>query len=174
MLNAVAFGFLSFAVILGAIMMMNTNNVLHGAYWFLEVALSTAGIIWFLGAEYIAIVQLLIYAGSVGVLLVFTLMVTVRTKGELIRPSDASIGAFLGAAVFLGLVVYAILFSPALTRTLDIDYPSLQELGVAMFAMDGWVLPFELVSLVLTVALIAGVWWTRDARPDHKKKGGDE
>ena len=171
MLNAVAFGVLSFAVILGAVMMMRTNNLLHGAYWLLEVAIASAGIIWFLGAEYVAVVQLLVYAGSVGVLLVFTLMVTMRTRGELVRPSDGSIVAFLGAAAFLALMTYAILFSPQLTQVAEVEYPSLQEFGVAMFSMEGWVLPFELVSLVLTVALIAAVWWTKDANPNRKKGG---
>jgi len=171
MLSAVAFGVLSFAIILGAIMMLNTENLLHGAYWFLWVALSTAGIIWFLGAEYVAIVQLLVYAGSAGVLLVFTLMVTARTRNELIKPVEGNIFAFLGAAAFLALIIYAILFSPALTVFAEPEYPSLVALGEAMFSLEGWVLPFELVSLVLTVALIGAVWWTRGSRPD-KKKGG--
>jgi uncharacterized membrane protein len=52
-----------------------------------------------------------------------------------------------------------------MTRTQDLDYPTIRDVGVAMFSMDGWVLPFEIVSLVLTVALIAAVWWTREARP---------
>jgi NADH:ubiquinone oxidoreductase subunit 6 (subunit J) len=133
-------------------------------YWLLVLALVAAGIIWFMGAEYVSIVQLLVYAGSVGVLLVFTLMVTFRTKGELIKPVKMSWTALLGAAAFLALLVYAILYSPSMTRVAEPEYPSLQELGVAMFSIDGWVLPFELVSLVLTVALVAAVWWTRNAR----------
>jgi NADH:ubiquinone oxidoreductase subunit 6 (subunit J) len=164
MLNAVAFGVLSFIIILAAIMMISTKNILHEVYWFLVVSLTAAGLIWFMGAEYVSIVQLLVYAGSVGVLLVFTLMVTFRSKGELIKPVKLSFSALLGAAAFFALLVYAILYSPALTRVVDPEYPSLQELGVAMFSMDGWVLPFEVVSLVLTVALIAAVWWTRNAR----------
>jgi NADH-quinone oxidoreductase subunit J len=167
----VAFGVLGFAALFGAVMVMMSENILHSAYWLLAVALSTAGIIWFLGAEYVAIVQLLVYAGAVGVLLIFTLMVTLRTKNELIRSTDANIGAFLGAAAFFGLIGYAILTSPSLMRVTDPVTPSLVTLGEQMFSMEGWVLPFEIVSLVLTVALIAAVWWTRDVRATREKDG---
>ena len=174
MLSTLAFGILSFFVIIGALMMMRTDNVLHATYWFLQVALTIAGIIWFLGAEYVAIVQLLVYCGSVGVLMVFTLMVTYRTKGQLIQPSRVSLTAILAAAAFLALLVYSIMTTSGLTRTLDPEYPPLQELGIAMFSMDGWVLPFELVSLVLTVALISAVWWTRESRPGLKEEVSDD
>jgi len=151
---------------------MTTRNLLHATYWLLEVAIVTAGIVWFLGAEYIAVVQLLIYAGAVGVLVVFTLMVTYRTRHELVREtSDHSLFALLVSLALLALVTYAIIASPSMVRVLDYDYQPLRELGVAMFDMDGWVLPFELVSLVLTVALIAAVWWTKETSPTRKKDG---
>jgi NADH-quinone oxidoreductase subunit J len=165
MLNAFAFGVLSLLIISAAIAMIMTKNILHEAYWFLAVALLTAAIIWFLGAEYVAIVQLLVYCGSVGVLMVFTLMVTYRSKNELIEPNKFSIAAFLGALGLAALLIYTVLFSPSMTRTQEINYPTIREVGIAMFSMEGWVLPFEVVSLVLTVALIAAVWWTRAARP---------
>jgi len=172
MLNAIAFAVLSFLVILGAVMMINTRNVLHAAYWLLEVAIVTAAILWFLGAEYIAVVQLLVYAGSVGVLVIFTLMVTFRTRHELYRESeDNSLYAFLVSLALLALITYAILFSPAMTRVLDYEYQPLRVLGIAMFNMDGWVLPFELVSLVLTVALVAAVWRTKETSSKRKKDG---
>ena len=171
MLSAVAFVILGFAILLGAAMVMVSENVLHAAYWLLEVAVATAGFIWFLGAEYIAIVQLMVYAGAVGILTIFTLMVTLRTEHELVRSTDGNVGAFLGAVAFFGLMSYLILQSPSLIRFADPTAPPLVELGKAMFAVDGWVLPFEIVSLVLTVALIAAVWWTRDVRPSSKKGG---
>ncbi|MCL2492240.1 MAG: NADH-quinone oxidoreductase subunit J, partial [Coriobacteriia bacterium] len=116
MLNAIAFAVLSLLVILGAVMMMTTRNILHAAYWLLEVAIVTAAILWFLGAEYIAVVQLLVYAGAVGVLVVFTLMVTYRTRHELERPMDGSVFALLTSIALLALITYAIMFSPSLTR----------------------------------------------------------
>ncbi|MCL2024864.1 MAG: NADH-quinone oxidoreductase subunit J [Coriobacteriia bacterium] len=169
MLNLTVFLVLSTIVIFSAIKMLSVRNVLHATYWLLLTAITAAGIIWFLGAEFIAITQLLIYAGAVGILTIFALMVTVRTEGELIRSRDLSLAAAICASAFFGLMAYAITTSPSLMRVTEYDPPTFAEFGATLFALDGWVLPFELVALVLTVALIAAVWWTREVR-----KGGDE
>jgi len=168
MLNPIAFSVLSFLIIFGAVMMMTTRNILHATYWLLEVAIVSAGIVWFLGAEYLAVVQLIIYGGAVSIMTVFTLMVTLRTRHELHRPEETSTGAWLIAFALLALITYAVVASPSLVRVGDPDsFMTLQDLGLAMFSMEGWVLPFELVSLVLTVALVASIWWTKQTSPQR-------
>ena len=169
MLSFVAFAILSFALILCAVMMMATDNILHAAFWFLGAALTVAALFWFLGTEYLAAVQLLVYGGAVGILLVFALLATKREQGQLYHPIDASLSAFILALIVLAIIVYAVLASPTMMRVADPVSPPLAEFGQRMFSMDGWVLPFEVVSLVLTVALVAAVWWTRGDRP---RRGG--
>ena len=41
-------------------------------------------------------------------------------------------------------------------------FPGVREFGEKLFALDGWVLPFEIASLVLTAALVGAVWWSRE------------
>lgn len=162
-LNGIAFMALSFLALLGALGMLSARNIVHATYWLLECALATAGIIWFLGAEYIAIVQLLVYAGAVGILVVFTIMITLRSREDAERSVDFSIGGTIAALAFFALMTYVIITSPSLSAAqLPAKALSLVDFGKQMFSIDGFALPFEIASLVLTVALVAGVWWTKD------------
>jgi len=86
--NGVVFLVLSFATIGGAVMMLSTRNVVHAAFWLLEVMLATAGLYLLLSAEFLALVQVLVYAGSVTVLVIFTVMLTLRRREDAIRPFE--------------------------------------------------------------------------------------
>jgi len=70
--NYVAFLLLAFAAIGGGVAMLATRNIAHAAFWLLEVMLATAGIYLLLSAEFLALVQVLVYAGAVSVLVLFT------------------------------------------------------------------------------------------------------
>ena len=162
-LSYIPFALLSLSAIYGAIMVMSARNVVHAAFWLLELSVASAGLIWFLGAEFIAIMQLMVYAGAVSVLVIFTIMITLRSRADAERSADFSWGGVIAAAAFYLVVGYGIFT----TVPADITEPSgpstaLVDFGTKMFTLDGWVLPFEVASLVLTVALIAGVLWTRD------------
>jgi NADH-quinone oxidoreductase subunit J len=102
-------------------------------------------------------VQVLIYAGTVGVLLLFGLMLTRGRDQNL--PSVA-----MGAQWPAGLLASVVLMAVLLTAVLDVEWPrdigevtliDINTLGGALFR--DWLLPFELVSVVLTVALIGAV-----------------
>ncbi|MDR1775972.1 MAG: NADH-quinone oxidoreductase subunit J [Actinomycetes bacterium] len=167
MLNAIAFGVLGFALLLGAVNAVTAGNVVHAAFWLLECACASAGFIWFLGAEYIAIIQLLVYAGAVGILVIFTVMVTHRSYEDAERQVRVAWLPLVFAAALFGLLAYGILTNQTLaSMTSAADSLTIAEFGRQMFSPDGWTLAFEIASLVLTVGLIAAVWWTRDTDTD--------
>lgn len=162
-LSVIPFAVLAVATIYGAIMVMASRNVVHAAFWLLAVSVSSAGLIWFLGAEFIAILQLMVYAGAVSVLVIFTIMITLRSRKDAERSTDFSWAGILAAGAFYALIAFAITAS----ISADVTQPSgpstdLAAFGAKMFSLDGWALPFEVASLVLTVALIAGVMWSKD------------
>ncbi len=161
-LNMIAFCIFAFAILLGALGVMTSKNVVHGAYWLLEMAVASAGIFYFLDSAYIAVMQLMVYGGAVGVLVIFTIMITLRSRDEAIRPLDFSVFALIGALAFFGLMAYAILTSPSMAAQHLPAMPQLAEFGKEMFSLKGYSLPFEIASLILTVALVAAVWWTKD------------
>jgi NADH-quinone oxidoreductase subunit J len=153
---------LAFASLGGAVMMMATRNVVHAAFWLLEIMVATAGIYLLLSAEFLALVQVLVYAGAVAVLTLFVIMLTLRRREDAIRPFEAGWGAAALAAAFVGAVLVAITrFEPVLAE-LPETVPGIEAFGLEMFTT--WMLPFEVASLVLLVALVAAVWWAGGER----------
>jgi len=160
--NGVAFIVLALVTVGGSVMMLVTRNVVHAAFWLLGVSVSVAGFYMLLEADYIALVQLLIYAGALAILLIFTIMITLRRKEDAIRSRDVSASAALLAAVFFAVVALAVVGWTALPVELPEQAPDLVTFGEAMFRVNGWVAPFEIASLVLTAALVAAVLWSRE------------
>ncbi len=157
--SGIAFGLLAIACVGGALGMLITRNVVHAAFWLLEVMLAIAGLFLLLSAEFMALVQVLVYAGAVSVLLLFVVMLTLRRREDAIRPRDASLPGIAMGLVFLGLVLIGV--EPRRVRRsprMPEHVPDTAALGELLFTE--WVLPFEVASLVLLVALVGAVWWS--------------
>lgn len=160
--SGIAFAVLALATVGGAVAMISTRNVVHAAYWLLEVSVASAGIYMLLDADYVALVQLLIYAGALAILLIFTIMITLRSREDAIRSRDGSWLAFALSAVFFGVVALAVVGWDAPAVDMPDQSPDLVAFGIQLFSIDGWVAPFEIASLVLTAALVAAVLWSRE------------
>lgn len=160
-LSMLAFGAIALMMIVAALMMVITRNVVHSAYWLFAIAVLTAGMFGLLHAGFVAVIQLLIYAGAVAILTVFTVMLTMRDPNYATRSREFNLPALAMALILFGLVVGAVLTSDGITvQTVD-DYPGIQAFAERMFAADGWALPFEVASLILTTALVTAVMWTK-------------
>jgi NADH-quinone oxidoreductase subunit J len=158
--SGIAFGLLALACVGGSVAMLATRNVTHAAFWLLEAMLAMAGLFLLLSAEFMAMVQLLVYAGAVAVLLLFVIMLTLRRREDAIRPRDWSWPAAGMAAVFGGLMLVAISRSSIDTGAMPEVVPDVAAFGKILFT--SWMLPFEIASLVLLVALVSAVWWSRE------------
>ncbi len=159
-MNGVVFLALAFATIGGAVMMLATRNVVHAAFWLLEVMLATAGLYMLLSAEFLALVQVLVYAGSVAVLVLFTIMLTLRRREDAIRPYDSGWASAVLATLFGGAVLFAVeRFAVGMrSGVMPETVPDVAAFGEKLFS--AWAVPFEIASLVLLVALIGAVWWS--------------
>ncbi len=162
--SGVGFAVLATIVVGCAVMMLASRNVVHAAFWMLGSMLGTAGIYTLLSAGFVALVQVMVYAGAVAVLLLFVIMLTLRRREDAVRSRDFSLPAAALAVTFLGLILIAIRgFAPKADSFPD-AVPGIVEFGTQLFSR--WALPFEVASLVLTVALVGAVWWSNG--------GGDE
>lgn len=160
--NGIAFAVLALATVGGSVAMLSTRNIIHAAFWLLEVSVAATGIYALLDADFVALVQLLVYAGAVAVLVVFSIMITLRRREDAVRPRDFSaLAALLAAAFFAVMVVVLGRYAPR-TVPMPASQPDFSEFGRLLFSSAGWALPFEVASLVLISALVAAVWWTRE------------
>ena len=153
----VLFGAVGLITAASAVLAVTSHHLVHAALW-LVVALGTlAGCYLILGAELVALVQLLVYVGAIVVLVLFALMLTRAPIGR--SPEHSSSAVQRVAAAVIGAGTTALLASvllPALGgEVLATSAGDTQ--GIATQLFGSWVWPFELLSLLLLVALIAAL-----------------
>ncbi|MBA3799877.1 MAG: NADH-quinone oxidoreductase subunit J [Geodermatophilaceae bacterium] len=151
------------AITLGAALLCVTSrNVVRAALWLVVALGGLAGLYLVLTAELVAIVQLLIYVGAVVVLLLFGLMVTAAPIGQQADLNTANRPIAIGVAIAgFGLLVAALVDAFRFAY-LDLgiqDQGSAETIGAALFS--SWVLPFEVLSVLLLAALIGAIAITR-------------
>lgn len=133
---------------------VTSRNVLHAALWLVVALGGVAGCYLVLGAELVALVQLLVYVGAVVVLILFVLMLT-RQGGV---PAAAAT-AHRVAAGLVGAGTTVVLGGALLTAfgpgQVELVGPSGTEVATAIFGTYVW--PFELLSGLLLLALVAAV-----------------
>lgn len=153
----IAFGLIAVAT---GVLAVASRHLIHAALWLVVTLGSVAGAFLLLGAELLAWVQVLVYVGAVVVLIVFALMLTRRptadASAEVTR--NQPVAAVVALVTSLGLgAAFVLAFGG---ERIVVKRPGTAEnLGSAIFTH--WVLAFEVLSVVLLVALIAAIVLTR-------------
>lgn len=155
--DAFAFVVLALGTLVGSVALLFTRNVVHAAFWLLEVLLATAGLYLLLSAEFLALVQVMVYAGAVSVLVLFVIMLTLRRREDARRPLDASPLVAAMCVAFGSVLAFALRGLKPAVAGLPAKAPGVAEIGQLLFSR--WVLPFEIASGILLVALVGAVWW---------------
>ncbi|MCH6556452.1 MAG: NADH-quinone oxidoreductase subunit J [Chloroflexi bacterium] len=151
----VIFYFVAAVTVLGALGVVLARNVVHSALFLILALLAVAGVFILLSAEFLAIVQILIYGGAVTILILFVMMLTrVRDMPQALDGPQRPFAA-LAAGAFLALSVLAAVSSDWPGETERITVVPFREMGEALFR--DWAVPFEVASLVLLVALIGAI-----------------
>ena len=135
-----------------AALAVTTRQVVHSALWLVVALLGLAGCYLVLGAELVALVQVLVYVGAVVVLVIVALMLTRAPIGPRTEHSAGPARRVLAACVGAGtggLVAAVLLPTAAPTR---VRAGESDELARQIFST--WVWPFELLSLLLLAALV--------------------
>ena len=158
--SAVVFYILASIALLSAVMVIWSRNVVHSAIYLVLTFLCVAAVYVLLRAEFVAAVQVLVYAGGIVVLFLFVIMLVnlQDTLGPRVR-LHATVSGILGAAV-VGLILYVYARAP-LASARPMGGPpadpagNLQSIGQALYR--DFVLPFEIASVLLLVAMIGAI-----------------
>ena len=138
----------------GALGVVTTRNVVYAAFALLASLIGVAGIFLTALAEFLALVQVLIYGGAIVIVILFALMLTrIEDFQNLSGNRQWPIAAIVAAAMFI-LLAGAAVFTTVQTVS-DRQAVPLENLGQTLF--EQWAVPFEIASLVLLVALIGVV-----------------
>ncbi len=155
----IAFGLIAAAICLSAIRVVTTKNIVHAALYLVVVLGGVAGIYVLAAAEFVAVVQVLVYIGAIVVLFLFGIMLTraplgrsADLDGDAAQKGSAAIVALFLAGALAVLLIKAfgkqkLPQGAAIQRTADVGTDIFQH----------YVIPFEVVSILLLAALVGAV-----------------
>ena len=150
------FYILSGLIVSSAFMVVTLKNIFHSLLLLILCFFSIAGIYILLSAEFVAAVQVLIYVGAITVLLIFAIMLTAQLYSPSIRQSNEQVIPGLLVVGALLIVTLSVLGRTSWRiSTQGIEGQSTVSIGKAL--LTTYVLPFEVVSLVLLAALIGAI-----------------
>lgn len=158
----VVFGLLSLVIIVSAIMVVTLKNIFHCALALVACLFTVAGIYVMLNAEFLAAAQVLIYVGAVAVLMIFAIMLTGKIASKtIIQTNKNAIVAFIMSLAF----VFTMVELSRSTTVWQLATKALPEdniltLGKAL--LTEYMLPFEVVSILMLAALIGAVLLARE------------
>jgi NADH:ubiquinone oxidoreductase subunit 6 (subunit J) len=149
------FYFFEILAALSAISMLFIRNVFYGALLLLVCLLSLAAIYVLAFAEFIAVSQILIYAGGILVLIIFGIMITSRISGKPLVVSNNNVfaGLLAGISILSILIHFFSTTNFAATSQSSISTPkAVNNIGIGL--MSDFVLPFEIAGVLLLISLI--------------------
>ena len=173
---ALAFYLFAFCVITGGLFTVISRNPVHSVLWLILALLSSAGLFVLLGAEFVAMLLIIVYVGAVAVLFLFVVMMLDVDFAEL----KAEMAKYMPLALLIGVILlmqFGIAFGVWQTaeeaETLRMaetpgDIHNTKALGMLLY--DRYFLIFQLAGLILLVAMIGAIVLTLRHRQDIKRQ----
>jgi NADH-quinone oxidoreductase subunit J len=158
--DVLAFWILSGLLVGSALAVVLSKNLFHAVLWLALALTGTAGIFLVLNAEFLAAVQLLLYAGGVITIVVFAIVVTERLVGERISQTNRGIASGAIASAALLWIIVNTLTRRSLS-TSPLPQPADLTRVVGSEVLTTYVLPFELLALLMLAAMLGAIYFAR-------------
>jgi NADH-quinone oxidoreductase subunit J len=162
-LEPIAFWGLAVILLASALAVVLTKNLFHSVLYLALALVGTAGIFLTLDAEFLAAVQILLYAGGVVTIVVFAIVVTERLVGDRLTQTSRHLASgFIAAGLVLLVLVTFIRSAPWPLSAPTMRGDLTRAIGQAV--LTRWVLPFELLAVLFVASLLGALYF---ARPDE-------
>lgn len=153
----VGFGIIAAMMLVGALRVVTTSNVVHAALWLVVVLAGAAGQYLLLGAEFVAVTQVLVYVGAVMVLFLFGTMLTRSQIGGETEPNNTSkLTGALVALVLAGTLAF-VLIDSFRDEQLPTDIEPVETWRVSDAIFGVYAIPFWALSILLTAAAVGAI-----------------
>ena len=154
------FWFIAALTIMSAAFVVINDQLIYSAVALLFTLFSVAGLYVFLWADFIAGIQILVYVGGILVLVIFGIMLTNKIRS--VRISHKSVQQGVGGVVTLWLFIFLVFaMTKAPWALSDAVEPSGTVRGIGILLLTDFLLPFEIISLLLLGALIGAAVLSR-------------
>lgn len=166
------FGLFAYLVIGGAIACLWEPSIVRSAFCLLGTFGGVAGLFLLLGADFLAVSQILIYVGGILALILFGVMLTPPDLTE--RKIPRVVGSFVVVGLAVAWVAAKVAATAVWAQADELPAPGghAREIGVGFLRPDGYMIAFELAAVLLTVALVAAVYIARRRKHDFEEEGG--
>ena len=157
----IAFWILAIVGIGAALAVVLLRDIFRAALCLVLCFLTIAGIYVTLSADFLAAVQVLIYVGAIGVLIILAIMLTREVqRGSL--SNKLRIPAFVVAILFLGAVSFAMINTPWQLAGVAPLEPTTPALAGKLFGEEGFILPVEIAAVLLLAAILGAIVLVRE------------
>lgn len=151
-----AFGFISLVTIVSALGVVLFKNIVHSALSLIATFIGVAALYVTLQADYVALVQVLVYGGAVSVLIVFAIMLIQRGSiKETNLFGNLKIPAFIVSLAALGILAW--LIGNTRWQVVERKLPDTTVTGIAELMLTKYAIPFEVAAILLLVAMIGAI-----------------
>lgn len=160
----IVFYLLAATIVFSAMMVVSLKNIFHCALALVACLFSVAGVYVLLHAEFLAAAQVLIYVGAVAMLMIFAVMLTTNLGRERVKQVNRhGLPALLTALLFVFGAIFLI-YKTTVWHAAKAALPADNILTIGKLLMTRYMLPFEVVSILLLAALIGAIVLARGAR----------
>ncbi|MDR1760928.1 MAG: NADH-quinone oxidoreductase subunit J [Bacteroidales bacterium] len=160
-MNVIIFYILAAVILVCSILSVTSRKILRAATYLMFVLIATAGLYFLLQVNFLAAVQLMVYAGGIVVLIIFSILLTSHIEHEfdLAAPRKAipaALAAIAGAALCISTILQ---FDFSHILAAQTSSPDIKTFGRAFlnYGEGGYVLPFEVISILLLAAMVAAI-----------------
>ena len=164
---------LAFFAITGAIAMLVYKSPMFSALGLLITMLSVAGMFALLNATFLFLVQIIVYAGAIMTLILFILMFLNIKEEDLPKEPNKFKLIALGAAIMIPLnvlILKAVSKLPEKDLTISSsDFGQIKPIGLELY--NNWIIAFELISILLLIALVGSVVLAKKRKSKLNNKG---
>jgi NADH-quinone oxidoreductase subunit J len=154
--TTVLFSVAGLVAIVAGVLVVTSRRIVHAALWLVVALGAVAGCFGALHAEFVALVQILVYVGAIVVLVLFALMLTKAPTNPLPElTTRRSPFAAVVAGVLALMLGSGVVLAFGNEKIKPVSAGSAQDIGTSVF--HAWVVPFEVLSVLLLAALIGAI-----------------
>jgi NADH-quinone oxidoreductase subunit J len=157
----IIFFILATAIVVFSILSIFSRRILRAAIYLLFVLVAIAGLYYMMNFQFLAAVQLMLYAGGIVVLIIFSILLTSQIDSKLEGPKKShllagAVTALIGIAL-AGFTILQFTFKPSTETAVGTD---MRTIGLQLMNTDvqGYALPFEVISVLLLAALVGSIF----------------
>ncbi len=158
MLSQYLFYFLSFLAVISALLVVFSKSSVQSVLWLIVTLFAISGhYIFLLNAEFLGVVQVIVYAGAIMVLFLFVIMfLNLNQEVEAHKPAVLKFAATISSGLLLIIIIGSLKGSEQLgTHVGSNDFSSIKNLGRVLF--KEFLFPFEVSSVLLLIAMVGAV-----------------